>query len=53
MRDVKRLNPGARVVMKFDALEVGGVSPMFKIIRKVAWFRPVKDGGNVSACEEK
>ena len=26
MRDVKRLNPGARVVMKYDAVEVGGAS---------------------------
>ena len=26
MRDVKRLNPGARVVMKYDTVEVGGAS---------------------------
>ena len=29
MRDVKRLNPGARVVMKYDAVEVGGVSYVY------------------------
>ena len=26
MRDVKRLNPGASVVMKYDTVEVGGAS---------------------------
>ena len=29
MRDVKRLNPGARVVMKYDAVEVGGASYVY------------------------
>ena len=31
MRDVKRLNPGARVVMKYDAVEVGGASYVFDL----------------------